>query len=173
MSEQARARCEAFGRADGGLLPCPSPATHSYPTLTGSRMNVCEAHARGKFDARPLPPVPVEAAPLTEGETPWPEYDTYGDLPAEIRALLPSHEWDNMIRAEQRSWLVSQLRTALAEREELRTTIRRLHLLWQVDQAIMDAAVLPRPEEQIVRLRALHTMLAALSRPAPVGEQTP
>lgn len=34
---------------------------------------------------------------------------TYGELPATIRAMLPGHEWDNMTREEQRTWLIEKL----------------------------------------------------------------
>ena len=34
---------------------------------------------------------------------------TYGELPAEIRALIPGYEWDNMSREDQRAWLIAKL----------------------------------------------------------------
>jgi hypothetical protein len=46
--------------------------------------------------------------------TTTPDSGTYGELPWRIRALIPGHEWDNMTREEQRSWMIAKLASLTA-----------------------------------------------------------
>jgi hypothetical protein len=80
-------------------------AAHKHYLLTGECLD-CERCA--SFLASSVPS--REAGP---GTPPRVDSGNYGELPDSIRPMINGYEWDNMLRDEQRQWLIDRLDAAM------------------------------------------------------------
>jgi hypothetical protein len=108
-----------------------------------------------RIAARPAP-APDDAAALVDS-------GTYGELPAEVRAMIPGHEWDNMPRDGQRAWLIQALAAARAREGAARARgndeeARHRHALDRLAEAERSITRLTEQraaaDEELKRLRA-------------------
>jgi hypothetical protein len=73
--------------------------------------------------ASPATPTPATQPPKCDS-------GTYGELPDEVRPLVIGHEWDNMNRAEQRTWAIDRLASSQQEVERLRAALEELKAIY-------------------------------------------
>jgi hypothetical protein len=66
-----------------------------------------------------VPAAPLSTLPAGYRGAGYSSSVSYGDLPPAIRALVISHEWDNLTPSEQRDWLIERFDTALSRLSSL------------------------------------------------------
>jgi hypothetical protein len=87
------------------------PALETDETTTKDR-RWCDSPGDCRYPACACAPyVPAQPAARREGRETH-DSGTYGELPAEVRAMIVNHEWDNMTEREQRAWLIGALKTS-------------------------------------------------------------